>query len=256
MSTRSQQPPAHLLTDQAGDFSSPDSPVPMSPSGQTQSEMARRCAPVAGFLRSLCGFLLSHVGLLTLVVGYCMAGAFIFEKLESENEREVKQRMITEREQVTEDLWVITRSDHSLRLCRTSVVSYIPVRMVSWCFFSSSLSSSSSRVLAEGNWTQNVTDRLKKFEHTLLKAMKEQGWDGVEGGEAVNWTFTGALFYAITVITTIGYGHIAPKTIAAKIVTIFYAILGIPLTVLCWSNIGDAMANAFRWGALIPFLPF
>ena len=47
-------------------------------------------------------------------------------------------------------------------------------------------------------------------------------------------------------ITTIGYGHIAPKTPVGKIVTIFYAILGIPLTVLCWSNIGDAMANAFR----------
>ena len=43
------------------------------------------------------------------------------------------------------------------------------------------------------------------------------------------------------------YGHIAPKTAVAKIVTIFYAILGIPLTVLCWSNIGDAMANAFRF---------
>ncbi len=102
-------------------------------------------------------------------------------------------------------------------------------------------------VLIESDWTENVTTRLKDFEHLLLKAMKEQGWDGVEGGEAVNWTFTGALFYAITVITTIGYGHIAPKTAAAKIVTIFYAILGIPLTVLCWSNIGDAMANAFRY---------
>ena len=44
-----------------------------------------------------------------------------------------------------------------------------------------------------------------------------------------------------------GYGHIAPKTAVAKVVTIFYAIIGIPLTVLCWSNIGDAMANAFRF---------
>ena len=43
-----------------------------------------------------------------------------------------------------------------------------------------------------------------------------------------------------------GYGHIAPKTAVGKIVTIFYAIVGMPLTVLCWSNIGAAMANAFR----------
>ncbi len=50
------------------------------------------------------------------------------------------------------------------------------------------------------------------------------------------------------------YGHIAPKTAVAKIVTIFYAILGIPLTVLCWSNIGDAMANAFRFRLSNAFL--
>ena len=45
----------------------------------------------------------------------------------------------------------------------------------------------------------------------------------------------------------VGYGHIAPKTPVGKIVTIFYAILGIPITVICWSNIGDAMAKAFRY---------
>ena len=44
-----------------------------------------------------------------------------------------------------------------------------------------------------------------------------------------------------------GYGHIAPKTPVGKIVTIFYAIVGIPITVICWSNIGDAMAHAFRF---------
>ena len=68
-----------------------------------------RCSPFLSFLRSFLGFLLSHIGLLTLVVGYCMAGAVIFEKLEAENEKEVKRRMIDEREQVTEDLWAITR---------------------------------------------------------------------------------------------------------------------------------------------------
>merc|ERR1719187_1991361 len=102
-------------------------------------------------------------------------------------------------------------------------------------------------VLHQQNWTKQVTDSLKSFEKQLIIALKEKGWDGKESNQTVTWSFAGSLFYSITVITTIGYGHIAPKTAVAKIVTIFYAILGIPLTVLCWSNIGDAMANAFRF---------
>jgi hypothetical protein len=52
--------------------------------------------------------------------------------------------------------------------------------------------------------------------------------------------------YVYSFSMCLGYGHIAPKTAVGKIVTIFYAIVGMPLTVLCWSNIGAAMANAFR----------
>jgi len=44
-----------------------------------------------------------------------------------------------------------------------------------------------------------------------------------------------------------GYGHIAPKTVAGKVVTILYAIIGIPLTLLTITNLGGFMATAFRW---------
>merc|ERR1712223_625950 len=141
-------------------------------------------------------------------------GAFIFRELEYRNELEVKRNMTNNRLQVTKDLWEITRK---------------------------------MDVLEQKNWTDDVTSRLKRFEKGIIIALKDKGWDGKESNETVTWTFPGGLFYSITVITTIGYGHIAPKTAWAKVVTIFYAILGIPLTVLCWSNIGDAMANAFRF---------
>ncbi|KAL4224041.1 putative stabilization of membrane [Mactra antiquata] len=44
----------------------------------------------------------------------------------------------------------------------------------------------------------------------------------------------------------IRYGHVAPKTDEGRIATIAYAVLGIPLTLLCLTNIGDVMAHGFR----------
>jgi len=44
---------------------------------------------------------------------------------------------------------------------------------------------------------------MQGFEDSLLMKMKE-GWDGSEEENNIQWTFAGALFYSIIVITTIG----------------------------------------------------
>jgi hypothetical protein len=59
-------------------------------------------------------------------------------------------------------------------------------------------------VLKEDAWTEKVRERLKVFEQDLLRSMKSDGWDGTEDENAVQWSFAGALFYSIIVITTIG----------------------------------------------------
>ncbi|XP_018323541.1 uncharacterized protein LOC108735848 isoform X1 [Agrilus planipennis] len=156
----------------------------------------------------------SHIFLVSLVVSYCIFGAKTFETLEKDHEMEVKKNISSIRGRIIDKLWFNLTSEPYLR---------------------------------EENFTFLIVKHLKEFEGELLKAMNKDGWDGEEDINKVQWTFAGALFYSIIVITTIGYGHIAPKTTLGKVVTIFYAILGIPLMLLCLSNIGDVMATSFRF---------
>ena len=45
---------------------------------------------------------------------------------------------------------------------------------------------------------------FQTFEADLVRLMKKGGWDGNESNSTQQWTFSGALFYSIVVITTIG----------------------------------------------------
>ena len=89
------------------------------------------------------------------------------------------------------------------------------------------------QVLHPGNWTRLVEVEMRKFEKSILHAMKVQGWDGSEDLTKRRWTFPGSLFYSIVLISTIGYGDQTPKTQWGKLVTIVYCIIGIPLFFLC-----------------------
>ena len=58
--------------------------------------------------------------------------------------------------------------------------------------------------------------------------------------------FKNSLFSAFTVFHFSGYGTIAPRTTLGRVVTLAYALLGIPLTLIYLSSTGGVLARVAR----------
>lgn len=185
----------------------PSSTTPAA--GRSRLARCRRCARI--FLTHL----VSQVGLCLLVVAYAIVGALIFRAIEADKEVRQRQRVSQLRRRYLRDMWAVTE-----RL----------------------------NVFHDEQWMEEMGVWLKEFEDEVVLAVRNDGYDGKDAVEgALQWSFSGALLYSITVITTIGYGNIAPKTAPGKVVTILYAIVGIPLMLLCLSNIGNILAQSFKF---------
>ncbi|ALC47689.1 Task7, partial [Drosophila busckii] len=55
------------------------------------------------------------------------------------------------------------------------------------------------------------------------------------------WKFAGAFYFATVVLAMIGYGHSTPTTVAGKLFTMFYAMVGIPLGLVMFQSIGERL---------------
>ncbi|KAK7142824.1 hypothetical protein R3I94_012241 [Phoxinus phoxinus] len=75
----------------------------------------------------------------------------------------------------------------------------------------------------------------------ILEMVSDAAGQGVTitGDKAFNnWNWPNAVIFAATVITTIGYGNIAPKTPTGRVFCIFYGLFGVPLCFTWISELG------------------
>ncbi|XP_069135422.1 dentin sialophosphoprotein-like [Argopecten irradians] len=182
-----------------------------------ESRMLEKRRKVITCCKQFIAFLFSHIGLCSLVVAYSILGGFIFQALEAPWEKKTRIHVKQEREGAINKIMQLAVE---LEMNKRS----------------------------RDNFTAEVNTLLVNFQTEVYIATEMNGWNNKDeqSESELQWSFASSLLFAITVMTTIGYGHVAPKTNYGRIVTIGYAVLGIPLTLLCLTNIGDLMATGFR----------
>ncbi|KOX71129.1 Potassium channel subfamily K member 18 [Melipona quadrifasciata] len=122
---------------------------------------------IADWTRTLIAFLFSNVGIVCLVVGYTIAGAFLFTHIEGRNNLDIVGDVIRLRNVTAATLWELTFKEN---------------------------------VFSERIWKAKAKAVLENYQKKMVTAIKN-GYDGAE--ESKRWSFAGAFLYSLTVITTI-----------------------------------------------------
>ncbi|XP_025406703.1 TWiK family of potassium channels protein 18-like isoform X2 [Sipha flava] len=101
-----------------------------------------------------------------------------------------------------------------------------------------------SRRMGEDQWKQIARRKLVEFEEQLHDAF-EAGTTTYSGRSS--WSFVNSAIYCFTVVTTIGYGHIAPSTNTGRFITIVYAIFGIPIFLILLADFGKMFTRGIKF---------
>lgn len=159
------------------------------------------------------------VGMSVIVVIYSLIGALIFNAVERPNElRQLEESRQASENAITQFVYMLTN-------------------------------------------TTNLTEEEARNTTTLFLEVGRAAAEAEANLTRANnpiWDYSSSVFFVSTVITTIGYGTIAPSTHAGQIFFIFYAIIGIPLALLFLAQIGKIIEKWVnrtlkpverRWGA-------
>ncbi|XP_067412675.1 potassium channel subfamily K member 6 [Emydura macquarii macquarii] len=92
---------------------------------------------------------------------------------------------------------------------------------------------------------------LERFLERVLSANR-YGVSVLRNGSAgaSNWDFASSFFFSSTLVTTVGYGYTTPLSDSGKAFCIFYALLGVPFTMLVLTATVQRLARVFTYRPL------
>ena len=152
---------------------------------EIEASKTRRC------FKKITKFLFSHIGLVGLVVIYAVAGGFLFELLEEHQERFNCQ------EAQSEQISRVTKLKQGL-------VAYIQYNTTSSVTAANTVPDKDNTTVAFAK----IGSMLQEYRDFVITVSTKYRFYGDNCAVVNKWTYPNALLFAITIITTIGYGNI------------------------------------------------
>ncbi|KAF2363695.1 Potassium channel domain [Trinorchestia longiramus] len=162
--------------------------------------------------RKFISLMCTQVGVGSLLVSYAIVGAFAFIAIEGEMGKDTTNMTVGIHNETLDDLW-----RHTFKY----------------------------NVLNKTLWSADIDRTLIVFQRRVVDSITKGGYEVMAPKDI--WTFPAALMYCLSVFTMIGYGHMTPKTVPGKISTILYAVIGIPLYIVYFMNMGRVFAKTFKF---------
>ncbi|KAF3691801.1 Potassium channel subfamily K member 5 [Channa argus] len=132
--------------------------------------------------------------------------------------------------------------------------------LTSCIIFYLSIGAAIFQILEEPNWV-SARDKYIQQKENILKnyaCLTKEGLDEIleivseAAGQGVTitgdkhrntWDWVNSVIFAATIVTTIGYGNVAPKTESGRVFCILYGLCGIPLCLVWISELGSFFGN-------------
>lgn len=165
----------------------------------------------------------SNLGMLILNIIYAAGGAKIFMALELPGEA---QRYAD-------------KQDVAKKLNAT-------VEYLAFSFYNSLKNPDPSKNLGKAAFEDMAFNNLQIYVTNLVDALDNNNYDGTVDGWYWAWNFPNTLLFTLSIMTTIGYGQIAPKSFFGQMFVIIYALIGMPLLMVFLGNLGGLMADAIK----------
>ncbi|KHN80480.1 TWiK family of potassium channels protein 7 [Toxocara canis] len=167
---------------------------------------------------------LPHVGLVILSAAYTILGAAIFHHFEMPYEihirNETAHRIEALKQKIIDDLWELAHHKND------------------------------SGAISFDNWSDTAHRGMNNVIRDVFVDYTKNYMtpdDIIHGAGPIKWSFGSSIFFSWTAITTIGYGHIVPRTNEGRVACLMYALLGIPLILVTIADMGRFLSGGIIW---------